>query len=83
MTHPADYMRDAFKNDPELVKEFVRYAHMKETKECEDCSGEGYTTCCGIGCTEPGWPDSDICAGCYEHTGDKCETCEGKGEIKI
>ena len=54
-----------------------------ESKECPDCGGEGYTTCCGVGCTEPGWPDSDICAGCYEHTGDKCETCEGKGEIKI
>ncbi len=54
---------------------------MKMT-ECPDCGGEGYTTCCGIGCTEPGYPDSDICAGCYEHTGDACETCNGKGEIE-
>lgn len=54
---------------------------MTETKYCEDCGGEGYTTCCGVGCTEPGYPDSDICAGCYEHTGDICDTCDGKGEI--
>ena len=54
---------------------------MTETKYCDDCGGEGYTTCCGVGCTEPGYPDSDICASCYEHTGDICETCNGKGEI--
>jgi hypothetical protein len=49
---------------------------------CEECGGDGYTTCCGVGVTEPGWPDSDFCAGCYEHSGSACETCNGKGEIK-
>ena len=77
MKHPAEYMAQALRDDPKLAKEFVRYAHMKE---CPECGGEGYTTCCGVGCTEPGWPDSDICAGCYEHTGDSCEICHVKGE---
>lgn len=82
MTHPADYMAEALRGDSELAKEFVRYAQMTEPKPCDNCGGDGYTTCCGVGCTEPGWPDSDICAGCYEHTGDSCDSCNGTGEIK-
>lgn len=86
-----DWLKGLKNNDPTrfkgTVKEFfdsskkiLEDADSAQYAECPDCGGEGYTTCCGVGCTEPGWPDSDICAGCYEHTGDKYETCDGKGE---
>lgn len=49
-------------------------------KECESCEGIGAFSCCG-GFVEPGWPDTDICAGCYEHSGEDCEECNGEGFI--
>lgn len=34
-----------------------------------DCWPEWRSTCCCAGFMEPGWPESDICAKCGEHSG--------------
>jgi Protein of unknown function (DUF551) len=61
----------------------LKFKQESPPEECPECGGDGYTTCCGVGCTEPSYPDSDICAGCYEHTGDVCDKCDGKGVITL
>lgn len=51
--------------------------------DCPECDGNGHNNgCCDVGACEPGWPDTDLCAGCYEHSVDACEVCNGSGEIR-
>ena len=45
-----------------------------------------YSTCCDAPFQEPGWPDSDLCGSCHEHTGawtDDPELCKHPKDVRI
>jgi hypothetical protein len=56
-----------------------------------DCNGscvipideEPLSVCCSAPFTEPGWPDSDICSKCHEHSGIWEEDDEQVGALYI
>tara|TARA_R100000963_G_C4561390_1_gene50129 strand:- start:225 stop:491 length:267 start_codon:yes stop_codon:yes gene_type:complete len=55
-------------------------------KECPECQGDTspISDCCGGKFEHPGWPDSDRCGTCGEHSLlHKCERCKGEGFIRI
>ena len=48
-----------------MVKEEKGPQHPDEMRPDED----PVSNCCAAPFTYPGWPDSDICDGCFEHAG--------------
>ena len=55
----------------------------RKTIPCEECyewDEENISVCCGSRFSFPGWPDSDICSACGEHSDAfECEECNGTG----
>lgn len=42
----------------------------------EECDLYKVSNCCGASFSFPGWPDNDLCTGCWEHAVPGCDGCE-------
>jgi len=55
--------------------------------ECIECNGIGHfnvSVCCGAQYYEPGYPDTDICTECKEHSEVvSCDDCNGTGNKEL